>query len=220
MFKIDIVSDIVCPWCFIGKRRLEAAIALVRQDIPDFAYTTRWLPFFLNPDTPPEGEPYLPFLEKKFGGKDRVEMLFAQIRQAASPHGLTFAFEKITVRSNTLHAHRLLHWAQQRGNADALAERLFSAQFQRGELVGDRPTLIHIGVECGYPEDELTRFLESDEDTEQVLEMADQVQRAGVYSVPTYIFPGGRALVGAEDPAVIARIIRELVWTAADPHAG
>jgi len=214
MLKIDIVSDIVCPWCFIGKRRLEEAIALVRRDIPDFEYTTRWLPFFLNPDTPPEGEPYLPFLEQKFGGKARVEMLFDQIRQAGSPHGLTYAFEKITVRANTLQAHRLLHWAQQRGSADALAERLFSAQFQRGEQVGDRATLIRIGIECGYREDELTRFLESDDDTELVLDMAEQIQRAGVYSVPTFIFPGGRALVGAQDPGYISEVIRDMIRTA------
>jgi hypothetical protein len=114
MLTIEIVSDVVCPWCFIGTRRLETAIALVRDQIPDFTYQTRWLPFFLNPDTPPEGEPYLPFLERKFGSRAAVEALFGRIREAGRAYGIDYAFEKIELRANTLRAHRLIHWAQQR----------------------------------------------------------------------------------------------------------
>lgn len=155
MLKIDIVSDIVCLWCFIGKRRLEAALAIVRKIQPDFAVETRWLPFFLNPDTPPEGEPYRPFLERKFGGKAPVEALFQQVRDAGLPYGLNYAFEKIRLRANTLQAHRLLFWAQQRGNADTLIERLFVAQFQRGEEIGTLATLTRIAIECGYAPSEV-----------------------------------------------------------------
>lgn len=132
MLTIEIVSDVVCPWCFIGKRRLETALAMVRRDIPDFACQTIWRPFFLNPDTPPEGEPYLPFLVNKFGSREKVEELFERVREAGRAYGLDYAFEKIALRANTLKAHRLLHWAQAKGNADALIERLFAAQFQRG----------------------------------------------------------------------------------------
>ena len=117
MLTIEIVSDIVCPWCFIGLRRLDVAIAKVQRDLPDFTCEKRWRPFFLNPDTPPEGEPYLPFLEKKFGGRAPVEALFERVRAAGRPYGIEYAFEKIERRANTLLAHRLIYWAQQRHNA-------------------------------------------------------------------------------------------------------
>ncbi|MGA8881859.1 MAG: DsbA family oxidoreductase, partial [Azonexus sp.] len=164
MLTIEIVSDVVCPWCFIGTRRLETAVAMVRSRIPDFSCQKRWLPFFLNPDTPPEGEPYLPFLERKFGSRAAVDALFGRIREAGRAYGIDYAFEKIEVRANTLRAHRLIHWAQQRGAADALVERLFVAQFQRGERVGDIALLGRIAAECGYDAAEVTRYLSSTED--------------------------------------------------------
>lgn len=130
---IEIYSGIVCPWCFIGKRRLDAAILEVRQDLADWSGRTMWRPFFLNPDTPPQGQPYLPFLERTFGGRLQVEALFDRVRMAGRTCGIEFAFDKILLRANTLKAHRLVQWAQERGPADALVERLFVAQFQRGE---------------------------------------------------------------------------------------
>jgi predicted DsbA family dithiol-disulfide isomerase len=151
MLTIEIVSDIVCPWCFIGLRRLDVAIAKVQRDLPDFTCEKRWRPFFLNPDTPPEGEPYLPFLEKKFGGRAPVEALFERVRAAGRPYGIEYAFEKIERRANTLLAHRLIYWAQQRGNAEALVERLFAAQFQRGEAVGDPAMLLQAARTVAIP---------------------------------------------------------------------
>lgn len=207
MIKIDIVADIVCPWCFIGKRRLERAVAMVRRNVPEFAYETRWRPFFLNPDTPPEGEPYLPFLEQKFGGRAPVEALFDRVRAAGRTYDIDYAFEKIELRANTLQAHRLLHWAQQRGNADALTERLFIAQFQRGEHVGDRVTLIKIGVECGYPANELETYLYSDINTAVVREDAGRIRTMGIRMVPTFILGGEQIIVGAEDPTILATAI-------------
>ena len=207
MIKIDIVADIVCPWCFIGKRRLETAVAMVRRNVPEFAYETRWRPFFLNPDTPPEGEPYLPFLEQKFGGRAPVEALFDRVRAAGRIYDIDYAFEKIELRANTLQAHRLLYWAQQRGNADTLIERLFVAQFQRGEHVGDRVTLIKIGVECGYPANELETYLYSDDNTEAVREDAGRIRTMGIRMVPTFILGGEQIIVGAEDPTILATAI-------------
>ena len=211
MLTIEIVADIVCPWCFIGKRRLETAVALVRRHDPEFTCRTRWLPFFLNPDTPPEGEPYLPFLERKFGGRAPVEALFARVREAGRAYGIDYAFEKIPLRANTLRAHRLIHWVQQRGDADALVERLFVAQFQRGEYVGDIALLAEIAAECGYDRKMVADYLSSAEDENLVRTRERQVRAMGIRMVPTFILPGNEVIVGAEDPAVLAAgILRQL----------
>jgi len=209
MLIIEIVSDVVCPWCFIGTRRLETAVAMVRSQVPDFSYQKRWLPFFLNPDTPPEGEPYLPFLEHKFGSRAAVDALFGRIREAGRAYGIDYAFEKIELRANTLRAHRLIHWAQQRGAADALVERLFVAQFQRGEHVGDIALLGRIAAECGYDAAEVTRYLSSSEDEDLVRERERQIRASGVKVVPTFILAGSKVIAGAEDPALFAAEILE-----------
>ena len=211
MLAIEIVSDIVCPWCFIGLRRLDLAIAQVRQEIPDFACEKRWRPFFLNPDTPPEGEPYLPFLEKKFGGPAPVEALFERIRSAGRVYGLEYAFEKIARRANTLQAHRLIHWAQQRGDAERLVERLFIAQFQRGEPVGDPAILVSIAAECGYPAAAVADYLASSEDVDTVRAMEAEARAAGISMVPTFIVDRKMIVVGAEDPAILAGAIRQVL---------
>lgn len=209
MLTIEIVSDLVCPWCFIGLRRIDAAIELVRRDIPDFHCHKRWLPFFLNPDTPPEGEPYLPFLLAKFGSVERVEEIFSRVRDAGREYGLTYAFEKIALRANTLRAHRLIHWAQQRGDAERLVERLFAAQFQRGEHVGDIALLAAIAGECGYPADEVAAYLASNQESELVCAMEAEIRAVGIRQVPTFIVDRQSVVVGAEDPAILAEAIRE-----------
>jgi predicted DsbA family dithiol-disulfide isomerase len=208
VLTLDIVSDVVCPWCWIGTRRLAVAVALIRQDQPDFAVAPRWRPFFLNPDTPPEGEPYLPFLENKFGGAEKVELLFDHVRDAGYPYGLRFEFENIPLRANTLQAHRLIHWAQQRGPADALLERLFQAQFQRGEYVGDKGVLAQIAAECGYPVDEVAAYLATHRDEDTIRAAVAEVQGKGITMVPTFVLPGGEIIVGAEDPRVLAAALR------------
>lgn len=212
MLTIEIVSDIVCPWCFIGTRRLAAAIALIRQGQPDFACRPVWRPFFLNPDTPPEGEPYLPFLEKKFGSRAAVEALFDKVRAAGQPYGISYAFEKIALRANTLQAHRLLHWVQtvnpDPARIDALVERLFVAQFQRGEHVGDKGLLTACAAECGYDATAVAEYLASERDTDVVRQRVAEVQQMGINMVPTFILPGQQIIVGAEDPAILAEGMR------------
>ena len=207
MLTIQIVSDIVCPWCFIGLRRLSLAVARVREEIPDFACRKEWLPFFLNPHTPPEGEPYLPFLEAKFGSREAVTVLFERVRAAGRSYGLDYAFEKIALRANTLQAHRLIHWVQQRGEADALVERLFVAQFQRGEHVGDIGLLTAIAGECGYPVDDVVAYLASEAGTDAVRSREAEIRAAGIRQVPTFIVDHRHVVVGAEDPAVLDKTI-------------
>lgn len=210
MIRIEIVSDVVCPWCFIGKRRLAAALERVRREIPAFRCRILWRPFFLNPDTPPEGEPYRPFLEAKFGGPAAVEALFEKVRAAGRPYGIDYAFEKIALRANTLAAHRLLHWAQERGDdVDALVERLFVAQFQRGEHVGDKAVLAAIAGECGYDPQAVAAYLASDRDADTVRQLESAARQRGISMVPTFVIDGERIIVGAEDPAVLAAALAE-----------
>jgi len=209
MLTIAIASDFVCPWCFIGIARLKAAVAMVREQRPDFEVQPRWRPFFLNPDTPPEGEPYMPFLEHKFGGRANVEAIFERVRAAGRPYGIEYAFEQIPYRANTLKAHRLSAWAQARGDARPLIERLFAGNFQRGEHLGDADTLVRIAGECGYDPAIVAAFLASDELAAEVLKDAADIVAMGITMVPTFIIGGKQIIVGAEDPAILAAGIRK-----------
>ena len=209
MLTIEIVSDIVCPWCFIGLRRLAVAIEQVRREVPGFECRKIWRPFFLNPHTPPEGEPYLPFLMEKFGGREAVEALFERVSEAGRGYGLEYAFEKIMLRANTLQAHRLIHWAQQQGDVERLVERLFVAQFQRGEHVGDVGLLADIAGECGYSASDAATYLASSQDVDVVRAMEAEVREVGIRQVPTFIVDRKRVVVGAEDPRVLADAIRQ-----------
>lgn len=209
MLNIDIVADLVCPWCFIGKRRLEVAVSALRNDFPEVLVQTRWRPFFLNPDTPPEGEPYLPFLEQKFGSRAAVDALFERVRSGGRPYAVDFAFEKIALRANTLLAHRLISWAQRRGPADALVERLFVGQFQLGEAIGEPTVLARLAHECGYPAAEWLAWSAGDGDIADLRADAQQLRQLGINQVPTFIVAGKRLVVGAEDPAILVAAMHE-----------
>mgnify|MGYP003428824106 CR=1 FL=1 len=206
---IDIVSDVVCPWCFIGKRRLEAALRGLRAERPDVAPTNRWLPYFLNPDTPEEGEPYRPFLERKFGGPEKLAQLWSQITAAGRTAGIEFAFECIEFRANTLRAHRLIHRAQKSGNADALVERLFAAHFLQGENIGDAEVLSRIAGECGEDEAAALAYLQSGEDAAEVRAQAERGQRLGITGVPFFILNGRLGIGGAQPPEVLLDALRQ-----------
>ncbi len=212
---IEVVSDVVCPWCFIGQRRLARAIDIVCAEVPDFRYEVRWRPFFLNPDTPPAGEPYLPFLVQKFGSQEQVEGIWQRIRGIGVPLGIDYRFEKIQVRANTLAAHRLIHWAQQRGDASGLVEGLFKAQFEQGENVGDRLVLARLAVACGHDPATVLAYLDSDEDAATVLQMERESRSWGVSSVPTFVFARQSGIQCAEEPGVLADGIRQ-AWAAAE----
>ncbi|MBI3093398.1 MAG: DsbA family oxidoreductase [Rhodocyclales bacterium] len=210
---IDVVSDVVCPWCYIGKRHLDRALELWRAEQPDCAVTVHWRPFFLNPDTPEAGEPYRPFLEKKFGGPKQLEELWQRVGEAGSKAGIAFAFEKIELRANTLAAHRLIHLAQKVG-ADAtatggLVEALFAAQFLEGRHVGDRQVLAAVAGACGMDAPAVLRYLESDEDAEAVRGGAAEAGRMGINGVPFFIFNQRLAASGAQPPEALLQVMRE-----------
>ncbi|MFC5300526.1 DsbA family oxidoreductase [Azospira restricta] len=202
--RVDVVSDVVCPWCFIGRRHLQAAVAEFAQPV-----AVRWLPFFLNPDTPPAGEPYRPFLERKFGGADALEKIWARVRDAGRQAGIDFAFEKIALRANTLAAHRLIHRVQTRGgNADALVERIFAAGFCEGRFVGDPAVLADLAADCGEDRDDTLAWLRGDDEAAAVQAQAAQLRRLGIDGVPCFIFDGRLAVSGAQPPAVLLDALR------------
>jgi predicted DsbA family dithiol-disulfide isomerase len=209
VLTIDVISDVVCPWCFIGKRRLEAALRELRAERPDVVPTIRWLPYFLNPDTPEEGEPYRPFLERKFGGPERLAQIWAQIAEAGRTAGIAFAFERIEVRANTLRAHRLIHRAQRDGDAGALVERLFAAQFLQGENLGEAAVLARLAAECGEDEAAALAYLQSGEDAEAVRDEAARAQRLGISGVPFFILAGRYGVAGAQPPEVLLEALRQ-----------
>lgn len=206
LLNIDLVSDFVCPWCFIGKERLSAALAELRSQRPELDVRINWLPYFLNPDTPPAGEPYRAFLEAKFGGPRKVDEMQARVAEAGAPD-VVFAFDRIAVRPNTLHAHRLMYRAQAQGMRPAqiagLSDRLFAAHFQQGRNIGDVDTLVEIAAEGSDKADALRAYLESDADAATVRRMAAQVQQQGVTSVPFFIFNRKLAVSGAQSAGAL-----------------
>jgi predicted DsbA family dithiol-disulfide isomerase len=210
---IDIVSDLVCPWCFIGKHRLAQAVTLVQAKHPGARFQLNWLPYFLNPDTPPEGEPYRAFLEAKFGGATKVAKIQMAVADAGREAGVTFDFERIVTRPNTLLAHRLVYRAQSTGHPpaeiDALVERLFVAHFQRGEDIGDIATLADIAAECGDRKGDVIDYLESREGTQQIKALVGKVGGLGVTGVPFYIVQRRLAVSGAQTGEVLAAAIMQ-----------
>lgn len=210
---IDIVSDLVCPWCFIGKHRLAQAVALVQAKHPETRFQFNWLPYFLNPDTPIKGEPYRAFLEAKFGGPTQVAKLQMEVADAGREAGVEFDFDRIVMRPNTLRAHRLVYRAQSIGHRpaeiEALVERLFVGHFQRGEDIGDIETLADIAAECGDRKDEIVAFLESSDGTQQVKSLVGKVGGLGVTGVPFYIIQRRLAVSGAQTGEVLAAAIMQ-----------
>ena len=211
---VDVVSDVVCPWCFIGKRNLDAALAAWRTERPDCEGTVRWRPFFLNPDTPEAGEPYRPFLEKKFGSPEKLAEIWQQVGAAGRKAGIEFAFEKIELRANTLAAHRLIDLAQRIGDGAAvgtLVEALFAAQFLDGRHVGDRAVLAAVAGECGMDAEAVRRYLDGDEQAEAVRAGAEEARRLGINGVPFFIFDNRLAASGAQPPEALLGVMREAV---------
>ena len=204
-FTIDVVSDVVCPWCFIGKRNLEAALA--GADVGDVV--VRWHPFELNPDLPAEGVARRDYLERKFGGPERARQIYARVREAGARAGIEFDFDAIERQPNTREAHRLIAWAQARGEADALVERLFKAYFLEGQPIGDRETLVRLAGEAGVDADAARAWLASDTGRSEIAQAEERARELGITGVPFFIFDGRVGLSGAHPPETIRDAIRE-----------
>ena len=201
--QIDIISDTVCPWCYIGKRRLERALA--QRDELEVEIT--WRPFQLNPDMPAGGLDREAYLNAKFGGAQRAQQIYAAIRQAGGGEGIDFAFDKIARTPNTIDSHRLLHWAGEAGLQDAVVEVLFQRYFEQGADIGDREVLVAIAVQGGMDGDEVRARFERGDDLDLVVAQDTNARQMGVAGVPYFIIDGKYAVSGAQDPSVFLQVL-------------
>jgi len=197
---IDVVSDVVCPWCFIGKRRLEKALALR----PDIAAEVRWRPYFLNDWIPREGIDRRTYLETKFGSAERYAAIAERVAAAARSEGLDYALDKIARQPNTLDCHRLILWARNTSDAGRMKQRLMELYFSAGADLTDVEVLVGAAVDCGMDGEVVRKLLESDADVERVEREARAAKEAGVDGVPCFIFGNVLAVSGAQDPAYLA----------------
>jgi predicted DsbA family dithiol-disulfide isomerase len=205
-FTIDVVSDVVCPWCFIGKRHLEAALEGI-EGLGEVV--VRWHPFELNPDLPAEGVDRKHYLEAKFGGPARAAQVYARVREAGALAGIAFDFDAIERQPNTREAHRLIAWTQAHGDADALVERLFRAYFLEGRAIGDRDTLVELAAQSGVEPGAARAWLESDRGKQEIAHAETRARELGITGVPFFIFGGRVGLSGAHPPESIRDAIRQ-----------
>lgn len=201
--QIDIVFDTVCPWCYVGKRRLEAAARLR----PDVEFEANWRPFLLNPDMPRDGMDRSTYLIRKFGTEARVRRVYGAISDAGQSVEIDFAFDRIRQTPNSVNSHRLVTFAQGFAKSDLAVEALFFNYFVNGRDIGEVDVLVKIGVDLGLPEGQLASYLESDEDIAHIYEENALAHRHGINSVPSFLFAGSMAISGAHEPQVLARML-------------
>jgi predicted DsbA family dithiol-disulfide isomerase len=210
---IDIVSDVVCPWCFIGKRRLEKALA---QFEGHQAHVT-WRPFELNPDMPRGGMDRDRYVAAKFGGPERAKEIYQRITDAGKGEEIDFRYDLITKTPNTFDAHRLLWMAEREGDQNALSEALFRAYFVEGKDVGDRAALAAIAARCGIDASAAELFLESGKGGDEVRAEQLLAQKLGVSGVPFFILNGRYAISGAQDPQMMLAALNRAVSEGGEP---
>jgi predicted DsbA family dithiol-disulfide isomerase len=201
--RVDVVSDVVCPWCFIGKRRLEMALALV----PDIGVDINFRPYFLNPWIPREGIDRQTYLETKFGSAERYAVIAERVAAAAALDGLVYASDKISRQPNTLDCHRLILWSRSATDPGKMKQRLMELYFSEGADLTDPGTLIGAAADCGMDGDLVRRLLASDADIDRVEGEANSAKEAGIDGVPCFIFGGSVIVTGAQSPEYLANAI-------------
>jgi predicted DsbA family dithiol-disulfide isomerase len=204
--EISVISDVICPWCFIGKRRLEKAVAAhdVQHEV-----RVRWLPFQLNPTMPQDGISRREYRTRKFGSWERSLELDARVVEAGKSEGIHFAFERIERTPNTLDAHRLIWLADQEGVQDAVVEALFRAYFTEGRDISSRQTLLDVVAEVGLDRHKAVAVLEGDDGQEAIKEADGQARRFRVEGVPFFIINGTITLSGAQQPDAFLTSFRQ-----------
>jgi len=213
--SVDVVSDVVCPWCYIGKRRLAAALERVAAEGAAEVAPVRWRPFELNPDIPLQGVDRRAYLEAKFGSAERAEQRYDVVRAAGKSTGIAFEFDRIKRVPNTRDAHRLIEWVQDRGDAGPLVERLFVGFFIEGRDIGDRTVLAAIAGEAGHDARGARTMLDSEANNVEIADGLRWAQDVGIGGVPFFIFGGRYAVSGAQEPELLAQAIAKASETPA-----
>ncbi len=206
MIKLDILSDPICPWCLIGKTKLDRAL----MDKPDHPFLIEWHPFQLNPDMPAEGMGRRDYLEAKFGGPEGATRVYGQIEDAAKDAGIDVDFAAITRTPNTLNAHRLIHWAGLEARQGPVVDALFEAYFQKGQDISETAVLAEIAGAKGMDKAVTERLLTSDADAEDIRARDAHARERGVSGVPTFVVANQHVVVGAQPEEVWAKVIEEL----------
>jgi predicted DsbA family dithiol-disulfide isomerase len=200
---VEVISDIVCPWCYIGKRRLEMAQALN----PDVALNINWRPYFLNAWIPREGIDRQTYLETKFGSAERYGVIAERVTTAAAMDGLVYAPDKISRQPNTLDCHRLILWSRSATDPARMKQRLMELYFAEGGDLTDPKVLIKAAVDCGMDGDLVRRLLASDADVDRIESEVNSAKEAGIDGVPCFIFGGSVIVTGAQSPEYLASAI-------------
>lgn len=206
MVKLDIISDPICPWCYIGKTLLDRAL----EAEPEHPFEIEWHPFQLNPDMPLEGMDRRAYLEGKFGGKEQAVKVYGQIDQHARDVGLELDLGAIKRTPNTLNAHRLIHWAGIEQRQSMVMSALFRAYFKEGRDIGEVKVLADLADTCGMDAALVQRLLATDEDLEGIREKDAGFRKMGVNSVPTFIIAGQHAVPGAQSVEVWRSVITDI----------
>jgi len=205
---IDVVSDVVCPWCYIGLKRLEKAVAAV----PDIDITVHWRPYQLDPTIPPEGKDRRQYMQAKFGSEERIREIHARIEPLGEAEGIAFDFEAIRIAPNTLDAHRLIRWAANDGTdiQNRLVKALFGAYFEQGLNVGDPAVLVDVARTAGMDPSVVEAMLATDADRAEVVGEIETASRMGITGVPCFLLEQRYAVMGAQDPDALADAIRQV----------
>lgn len=207
LIKLDILSDPVCPWCYIGKAKLDRAL----EARPDHPFEIEWHPFQLNPEMPREGMDRRTYLEWKFGGKDGAVQAHVPIMQHAAEAGVELNLDQITRSPNTLDAHRLIHWAGLEGRQTAMVSTLFRAYFRDGRDIGDTQVLADVAAGVGLDRAMIARLLAGDGDREEIAARDAHARERGVSAVPTFVIANTYVLSGAQPTDTWIKIIDEIV---------
>ena len=206
-FYIDVILDVVCPWCFLGKRRLDAAL----RQFPTQSIEVRWRPFQLDPSIPDGGFDRSGYLTRKFGSIDRLAEVQGRLTDLGKDVNIHFKFSEIQRAPNTINAHRLIRWAYRFGRQDEIVESIFISYFENGLDIGDPLVLASLADLSGFNREEIYDRLVSDEDRESVAQEAHKATEIGVQGVPFFIFGGKLSVSGAEPVETLAHTIREAI---------